>query len=122
MLTPPPTVSEWVKFCKQLFGGFSILLWMGAILCFVAYGIQMHFKEDLSRDNVSLFHCHRPARSLPSPDTLLLRTLALSKASGPDPRYSQDFLREPLVLRLLSRKLLMQLPERHGFTPKRAPL
>ncbi|XP_040308386.1 sodium/potassium-transporting ATPase subunit alpha-4 [Herpailurus yagouaroundi] len=24
---------------------------MGAILCFVAYGIQMHFKEDLSRDN-----------------------------------------------------------------------
>ncbi|XP_053065415.1 sodium/potassium-transporting ATPase subunit alpha-4 isoform X2 [Acinonyx jubatus] len=51
VLTPPPTVSEWVKFCKQLFGGFSILLWMGAILCFVAYGIQMHFKEDLSRDN-----------------------------------------------------------------------
>ncbi|XP_045311062.1 sodium/potassium-transporting ATPase subunit alpha-4 isoform X2 [Leopardus geoffroyi] len=51
VLTPPPTVSEWVKFCKQLFGGFSILLWMGAILCLVAYGIQMHFKEDLSRDN-----------------------------------------------------------------------
>ncbi|XP_047697016.1 sodium/potassium-transporting ATPase subunit alpha-4 isoform X4 [Prionailurus viverrinus] len=54
VLTPPPTVSEWVKFCKQLFGGFSILLWMGAILCFVAYGIQMHFKEDLSRDNLYL--------------------------------------------------------------------
>uniref|UniRef100_UPI00295314E4 sodium/potassium-transporting ATPase subunit alpha-4 n=1 Tax=Panthera onca TaxID=9690 RepID=UPI00295314E4 len=54
VLTPPPTVSEWVKFCKQLFGGFSILLWMGAILCFVAYGIQMNFKEDLSRDNLYL--------------------------------------------------------------------
>ncbi|XP_025770910.1 sodium/potassium-transporting ATPase subunit alpha-4-like [Puma concolor] len=54
VLTPPPTVSEWVKFCKQLFSGFSILLWMGAILCFMAYGIQMHFKEDLSRDNLYL--------------------------------------------------------------------
>uniref|UniRef100_A0AAY4AD87 Sodium/potassium-transporting ATPase subunit alpha n=1 Tax=Denticeps clupeoides TaxID=299321 RepID=A0AAY4AD87_9TELE len=31
-LTPPPTTPEWVKFCRQLFGGFSILLWIGAIL------------------------------------------------------------------------------------------
>uniref|UniRef100_A0A8C8SWL2 Sodium/potassium-transporting ATPase subunit alpha-2 n=1 Tax=Pelusios castaneus TaxID=367368 RepID=A0A8C8SWL2_9SAUR len=36
-LTPPPTTPEWVKFCRQLFGGFSILLWIGAILCFLAY-------------------------------------------------------------------------------------
>uniref|UniRef100_A0A674NJX3 Sodium/potassium-transporting ATPase subunit alpha n=1 Tax=Takifugu rubripes TaxID=31033 RepID=A0A674NJX3_TAKRU len=39
-LTPPPTTPEWVKFCRQLFGGFSILLWIGAILCFLAYAIQ----------------------------------------------------------------------------------
>uniref|UniRef100_A0A8C6WTX9 Sodium/potassium-transporting ATPase subunit alpha n=1 Tax=Neogobius melanostomus TaxID=47308 RepID=A0A8C6WTX9_9GOBI len=39
-LTPPPTTPEWVKFCKQMFGGFSMLLWTGAILCFLAYGIQ----------------------------------------------------------------------------------
>uniref|UniRef100_A0A7N6AV47 Sodium/potassium-transporting ATPase subunit alpha n=1 Tax=Anabas testudineus TaxID=64144 RepID=A0A7N6AV47_ANATE len=39
-LTPPPTTPEWVKFCRQLFGGFSILLWTGAILCFLAYAIQ----------------------------------------------------------------------------------
>uniref|UniRef100_A0AAY4BG62 Sodium/potassium-transporting ATPase subunit alpha n=1 Tax=Denticeps clupeoides TaxID=299321 RepID=A0AAY4BG62_9TELE len=39
-LTPPPTTPEWVKFCRQLFGGFSILLWIGAILCFLAYSIQ----------------------------------------------------------------------------------
>ncbi|XP_039670597.1 sodium/potassium-transporting ATPase subunit alpha-1-like [Perca fluviatilis] len=40
-LTPPPTTPEWVKFCRQLFGGFSILLWIGAILCFLAYTIQV---------------------------------------------------------------------------------
>ncbi|CDQ98920.1 unnamed protein product, partial [Oncorhynchus mykiss] len=27
-LTPPPTTPEWVKFCRQLFGGFSMLLWI----------------------------------------------------------------------------------------------
>ena len=40
-LTPPPTVPEWVKFCKCLFSGFAMLLWLGAILCFVAYSIQV---------------------------------------------------------------------------------
>uniref|UniRef100_A0A8C4KYN2 Cation-transporting P-type ATPase N-terminal domain-containing protein n=1 Tax=Equus asinus asinus TaxID=83772 RepID=A0A8C4KYN2_EQUAS len=53
-LTPPPTTPEWVKFCKQLFGGFSILLWTGAILCFVAYGIQTYFNEEPTKDNLYL--------------------------------------------------------------------
>ena len=35
-LTPPKKIPEWKKFCKQLFGGFSLLLWFGALLCFVA--------------------------------------------------------------------------------------
>ena len=30
-----------MKFCKNLFGGFALLLWLGAILCFLAYGIQV---------------------------------------------------------------------------------
>uniref|UniRef100_A0A4W5RD62 Sodium/potassium-transporting ATPase subunit alpha n=1 Tax=Hucho hucho TaxID=62062 RepID=A0A4W5RD62_9TELE len=34
-LTPPRTTPEWVKFCKQLFGGFCMLLWIGAVLCFM---------------------------------------------------------------------------------------
>uniref|UniRef100_A0A8C4R8B4 Cation-transporting P-type ATPase N-terminal domain-containing protein n=1 Tax=Eptatretus burgeri TaxID=7764 RepID=A0A8C4R8B4_EPTBU len=51
-LTPPPTTPEWVKFCKQLFGGFSILLWIGAILCFIAYGIQVAMEDEPSNDNV----------------------------------------------------------------------
>uniref|UniRef100_G1RSV7 Sodium/potassium-transporting ATPase subunit alpha n=1 Tax=Nomascus leucogenys TaxID=61853 RepID=G1RSV7_NOMLE len=53
-LTPPPTTPEWVKFCKQLFGGFSLLLWTGAILCFVAYSIQIYFNEEPTKDNLYL--------------------------------------------------------------------
>ena len=30
-LTPPPTTPEWVKFLKNLFTGFSMLLWAAAI-------------------------------------------------------------------------------------------
>uniref|UniRef100_A0A8C8SNM3 Sodium/potassium-transporting ATPase subunit alpha n=1 Tax=Pelusios castaneus TaxID=367368 RepID=A0A8C8SNM3_9SAUR len=53
-LTPPPTTPEWVKFCRQLFGGFSILLWIGAILCFLAYGILAGTEDDPSNDNLYL--------------------------------------------------------------------
>ncbi|KAL0590928.1 Sodium/potassium-transporting ATPase subunit alpha-4 [Plecturocebus cupreus] len=53
-LTPPSTTPEWVKFCKQLFGGFSLLLWTGAILCFVAYSIQVYFHEEPAKDNLYL--------------------------------------------------------------------
>lgn len=51
-LTPPPTTPQWVKFCKQLFGGFQTLLWFGAFLCFLAYGIQVASVEDAAHDNV----------------------------------------------------------------------
>uniref|UniRef100_A0A8C8AV53 Sodium/potassium-transporting ATPase subunit alpha n=1 Tax=Otus sunia TaxID=257818 RepID=A0A8C8AV53_9STRI len=53
-LTPPPTTPEWVKFCRQLFGGFSLLLWIGAILCFLAYGIQSVMGEEPNNDNLYL--------------------------------------------------------------------
>ncbi|XP_040275689.1 sodium/potassium-transporting ATPase subunit alpha-3 isoform X1 [Bufo bufo] len=53
-LTPPPTTPEWIKFCRQLFGGFSILLWIGAILCFLAYGILAGTEDEPSRDNLYL--------------------------------------------------------------------
>ncbi|XP_063075881.1 sodium/potassium-transporting ATPase subunit alpha-2 [Engraulis encrasicolus] len=53
-LTPPPTTPEWVKFCKQLFGGFSILLWIGAILCFFAYSIQVATEDEPANDNLYL--------------------------------------------------------------------
>ncbi|XP_059201281.1 sodium/potassium-transporting ATPase subunit alpha-2-like [Centropristis striata] len=53
-LTPPPTTPEWVKFCRQLFGGFSILLWIGAILCFLAYTIQVATEDEAPNDNLYL--------------------------------------------------------------------
>jgi len=53
-LTPPPTTPEWVKFCKQLFGGFSLLLWAGSILCFIAYALQAASFEDPPDDNLYL--------------------------------------------------------------------
>uniref|UniRef100_A0A8C6WXF3 Sodium/potassium-transporting ATPase subunit alpha n=1 Tax=Neogobius melanostomus TaxID=47308 RepID=A0A8C6WXF3_9GOBI len=53
-LTPPPTTPEWVKFCRQLFGGFSILLWIGAVLCFLAYSIQVGTEDEPVNDNLYL--------------------------------------------------------------------
>lgn len=53
-LTPPKTTPEWVKFCKNLFGGFALLLWIGAVLCFIAYGILASTVEDPADDNLFL--------------------------------------------------------------------
>jgi len=39
-------------FCSQLFGGFSMLLWIGALLCFLAYGIQAASEDEPANDNV----------------------------------------------------------------------
>ena len=54
-LVPPKTTPEWVKFCKQLFGGFCLMLWIGAFLCFFAYGIQSGSNDEHTKDNVN-FH------------------------------------------------------------------
>merc|ERR1711931_413008 len=53
-LTPPPKTPEWVKFCKNMFSGFAMLLWIGAILCFVAYSIQASAFEEPPDDNLYL--------------------------------------------------------------------
>ena len=43
-----------MKFCQNLFGGFALLLWLGAILCFLAYGIQASTFEEPPDDNLYL--------------------------------------------------------------------
>merc|ERR1712112_348799 len=53
-LTPPPTTPEWIKFCQCLFSGFAMLLWFGAILCFIAYSIQASAYEEPPDDNLYL--------------------------------------------------------------------
>ncbi|KAI6188034.1 Sodium/potassium-transporting ATPase subunit alpha [Aphelenchoides besseyi] len=53
-LTPPKSTPEWVKFCKNLFGGFAMLLWVGAILCYVAYSVDYFTLENPAADNLYL--------------------------------------------------------------------
>ena len=53
-LTPPPQVPEWIKLGKHMFGGFSLLLWCGAILCFSSYTIQLLSSGEASEDNLYL--------------------------------------------------------------------
>jgi len=53
-LTPPKTTPEWIKFCRNLFGGFATLLWIGAFLCFLAYGIECYSNDDPAEDNLYL--------------------------------------------------------------------
>merc|ERR1711962_603445 len=53
-LTPPATTPEWVKFLQALFGGFAMLLWLGAVLCFIAYSIQATTMEQPPDDNLYL--------------------------------------------------------------------
>ena len=53
-LTPPKTTPEWIKFCKQMFGGFATLLWIGSILCFFAYTIRVLKEDDPSLDELYL--------------------------------------------------------------------
>ncbi len=53
-LSPPKTTPEWVKFCRNLFGGFAMLLWIGAILCFFAYTITVLNYDEAPKDNLYL--------------------------------------------------------------------
>ncbi|KAH9409628.1 Sodium/potassium-transporting ATPase subunit alpha-1 [Tyrophagus putrescentiae] len=53
-LTPPKQTPEVVKFLKQLAGGFSLLLWFGAILCLFVYTISCFDEEDPEKDNLYL--------------------------------------------------------------------
>ena len=46
-LTPPKHDPWWLRLLKSVFGGFfNILLWIGSILCFIAYGIDQSDIKD----------------------------------------------------------------------------
>jgi magnesium-transporting ATPase (P-type) len=54
-LTPPKQDSELAKFLHHMFTGFSILLWIGTVLCFIAYALQYLTvrPEEIVHDNVN---------------------------------------------------------------------
>jgi sodium/potassium-transporting ATPase subunit alpha len=53
-LTPPKETPEIVKFLLQLFGGFSIILWIGAFLCFIAFAAEKIQDPSVGYDNLYL--------------------------------------------------------------------
>jgi sodium/potassium-transporting ATPase subunit alpha len=38
-ITPPKQTHWFVKFCYNLIGGFQLMMWFGAVLCFIVYGL-----------------------------------------------------------------------------------
>ncbi|KAF7256310.1 hypothetical protein EG68_07094 [Paragonimus skrjabini miyazakii] len=53
-LTPPKHLPNWVKLLKCMTGGFSILLWVGSILCFIAGSIEYSVNKYPQYDNLYL--------------------------------------------------------------------
>uniref|UniRef100_A0A8V5HDD2 Sodium/potassium-transporting ATPase subunit alpha n=1 Tax=Melopsittacus undulatus TaxID=13146 RepID=A0A8V5HDD2_MELUD len=53
-LTPPKATPEIVKFLKQMIGGFSILLWIGAVFSWISFGIQLAQGAESPFDNLYL--------------------------------------------------------------------
>ncbi|GAB6023010.1 hypothetical protein CHUAL_007100 [Chamberlinius hualienensis] len=52
--TPVPTVPDWVLFCKNVFGGFSLLLWIACVLCLVTFSVQSDLMDRPPYENLAL--------------------------------------------------------------------
>jgi len=53
-ITSKKNVSPWVRFARQFFTGFSLLLWCGSLLCLIIYAFQAKGYDDLRDDNLYL--------------------------------------------------------------------
>lgn len=53
-LKPPKGTPEYVKFARQLAGGLQCLMWVAAVICFIAFGIECAKGEIGSYDNVRM--------------------------------------------------------------------
>ncbi|KAL3311739.1 Sodium/potassium-transporting ATPase subunit alpha-1 [Cichlidogyrus casuarinus] len=53
-LTPPKKKSELLKFLQALFTGFSLLLWVGAVLCYTVYVVEYIRNNGCDKDNLYL--------------------------------------------------------------------
>lgn len=52
-LKPPKGTPEYVKFSRQLAGGLQCLMWVAAVICFIAFGIEIARGNLTSFDNVT---------------------------------------------------------------------
>ncbi|CAF4142191.1 unnamed protein product, partial [Adineta steineri] len=46
ILSQSKTTVEWMKLCRQIFGGFAFLFWICACLCFIVYGLTTKTYHD----------------------------------------------------------------------------
>ncbi|XP_056400076.1 potassium-transporting ATPase alpha chain 1 isoform X2 [Hyla sarda] len=53
-LKPPKGTPEYVKFARQLAGGLQCLMWVAAVICLIAFGIQCSQGDLTSADNLYL--------------------------------------------------------------------
>ncbi|XP_073425979.1 potassium-transporting ATPase alpha chain 2-like isoform X2 [Dendrobates tinctorius] len=53
-LSPPKGIPEILKFLILMGGGFAIVFWIAAALCFLAYGLQVAQDPTVSKDNLWL--------------------------------------------------------------------
>jgi len=67
-LTPPILTPEWIKVAKQIFGGFSVLLWCGVLLCFLAHTAETSTTEDPNDDYVSFSYYYNFSENFDEPN------------------------------------------------------
>ncbi|XP_076627752.1 sodium/potassium-transporting ATPase subunit alpha [Colletes latitarsis] len=53
-LTPPRKTSGVLKFLRRCFGGFSLLIWVGALLCFCNYVLEYETYGEASNEHLGL--------------------------------------------------------------------
>jgi len=53
-LSPPRTTPEWVRISQHMFSGFSLLLWLAALLAFIVYSVQAATWEEPYADYLYL--------------------------------------------------------------------
>ncbi|XP_054008897.1 sodium/potassium-transporting ATPase subunit alpha-like [Hylaeus anthracinus] len=53
-LTPPRKTSNVLKFLRRCFGGFSLLIWIGALLCFFNYFLEYGAYGEASNEHLGL--------------------------------------------------------------------
>lgn len=68
VITAPLEPPTWVRFSKNLFGGFSLLLWLGALLAFAHYSIETGIQAEADSENLVLgkaavVHCTKLLKS-----------------------------------------------------------
>ena len=53
--TPPKQTPNWVKYVREMTGGFALLLWFASLASFVSYGLEGN-EQDVSQCSQQFFY------------------------------------------------------------------